>query len=80
MSSKPRQNDDGLPGIELGREVGAQVCEEHVQVVLVVLEKVFDVVPNLEEVYEDVALVFFLGEFLDDVALAHAAGAFYHHG
>ena len=51
MSSKPRQNDDGLPGIELGREVGAQVCEEHVQVVLVVLEEIFDVVPDFEEVY-----------------------------
>lgn len=72
--------DDGFAGVQLGGVECGKIGKEHVKVVLVVLEQVFDIVSYLEEVYEDIAFVFILGKFFHDVALAHTAGAFYHHG
>lgn len=69
-----------LTGIKSGGKIGAQIGEEHVEVVLVVFEQILDVVAHFEEVDKDVAFVFILGKLLHDVAFAYTAGSLYHHG
>ena len=47
---------------------------------LVKAEANLDVIADLEEVNQDIALVFLLGKLPHDIALAHTSGTFYHHG
>ena len=36
------KHDDGLTGIQLGEGIGTQIGKEHIKIILVVLEKVYD--------------------------------------
>ena len=74
------KDDERLPLVKGGLCVVAQVEEEHIQVIQILIKESLDLVRYPIEVNQDVTLVLPLGKFLHQVALADPSSPVNHQG